>query len=364
VSIDRGAHWSRWKSVPTVAVYDLVVHPRDNDLILATHGRSFLVLDDITPVQQLSAATLGAASHVFEIGPAVQYIPNENGWFIGGRAYRAPNRALGTFVNYYLKSDAKGEVTIAVSDASGKVIRQLKGPKDAGLHRVAWDLRTEPVGASNPGLAGAFVLTNLGPFVIPGDYTIQVTIDGRSETRTAKVLPDPLATISDTDRETLFKTLTTLTDMQKTVGTAGDTVVKLDQRMQQVGELMKSHSSAPAAVTTAVASLAKQITTLRGSIAGRGGQGGGGGGEGEGGGQPLRNRINGLKSEVIGSQSLPTVVQTALVETYRKQLADLVGQLNTVITTGLPGLYKQLNENRIFPGGDAISPVPTSSPAQ
>ena len=156
--------------MPTVAVYDLVVHPRDNDLMLGTHGRSFIVLDDITPLQQLTAKVLAAPSHVFDIGPAVQYIPNENGWFLGGRSFRAPNRELGAFVNYHLRSAAKDDVTIAISDASGKVVRQLKGPKTAGLHRVAWDLRAEPIGPASTGLAGAFVLTNLGPFVPPGDY--------------------------------------------------------------------------------------------------------------------------------------------------------------------------------------------------
>ena len=104
VSVDRGANWSRWKGMPTVAVYDLVVHPRDNDLILGTHGRSIMVFDDITPLQQLTPAALSATSHVFEIGPAVQYIPNENGWFIGGRSFRAPNRELGAFVNYHLRT--------------------------------------------------------------------------------------------------------------------------------------------------------------------------------------------------------------------------------------------------------------------
>jgi photosystem II stability/assembly factor-like uncharacterized protein len=358
VSIDRGARWSRWKGVPTVAVYDLVVHPRDNDLILGTHGRSFLVMDDITPLQQLNTKTLAAASHVFEIGPAVQYIPNENGWFIGGRSFRAPNRQLGAFINYYLKDEVKTDVAVAISDASGKVIRQLTGPKTSGLHRVAWDLRTEPAGAPSTGLAGALVLTNLGPFVLPGEYKVQVTIDGRAETRTAKVLPDPLVEISDTDRDTLYRTLTTLTDMQKTVGSAADAVVKLDERMQQVGELLKTHSSAPATVTSAVASLTKQVGTLRTSIAGQAGAGGGGGGGG-GGNQPLRNRINALKSEVVGSQSLPTVLQSSLVESYRKQLTELVGQVNTVIKDGLPGVYKQLSDSNIFPGvGEPIAPVP------
>ncbi len=360
VSIDRGAHWTRWKGVPTVAVYDLVVHPRDNDLVLATHGRSFMVLDDISPLQQLSARVLSSASHVFDIGPATQYIPNENGWFLGGRSFRAPNRALGAFVNYYLRTAAKEDVGISISDPSGRIVRQLKGPKSAGLHRVAWDLRAEPIGPATSGLAGAFVLTNLGPFVLPGEYRVQITVDGRSETKTAKVNPDPLVQLSDADRETLYRTLVTLTDMQRTVGSAADAATKLDERLQQIAETMKAYPNAPATVKSSIATVTKQVTDLRTAIAGQGGPGGGGGGGG--GAQPLRNRISGLKTEVIGSQSLPTRVQTTQVEVLQKQLASLVGQVNTLITTGLPSVYKQLNDNSIYPNaGEPIKLLRTDS---
>jgi photosystem II stability/assembly factor-like uncharacterized protein len=359
VSIDRGANWTRWKGMPTVAVYDLVVHPRDNDLILGTHGRSIIVLDDITPLQQLTPAVLSAASHVFEIGPATQYIPNENGWFLGGRTFRAPNRALGAFVNYHLRAESKADVAISISDAAGKVVRQLKGPKTPGLHRVAWDLRAEPIGPATSGLAGAFVLTNLGPFVLPGDYRVQVTIDGRVETRTARVNPDPLVEISDADRDVLYRTLLTLTDLQRTATAAADAVTKLDGRMEEIAATMKANPSAPAPVTTSVQNLTKQVSDLRTAIAGRPGQGGGGGGGG--GAQPVRNRINALKSEVIGSQTLPTRVQSSEVEVVRKLLADLVGQVNTVITSSLPNLYKQLTDSSIHPG--MLAPIPVVPPA-
>jgi photosystem II stability/assembly factor-like uncharacterized protein len=357
VSTNRGANWTRWKGMPTVAVYDLVVHPRDNDLVLGTHGRSFIVFDDISPLQQLTAEVLTSPSHLFDIGPAVQYIPNENGWFLGGRSYRAPNRELGAFVNYYLRSPAKDDVTIAISDASGKVVRQLKGPKTAGLHRVAWDLRDEPSGPASTGLAGALVLTNLGPFVPPGEYRVQLTADGRALTKTVKVGGDPLVEMSDADRQTLYRTLLTLTDMQRTVGSAAEAATRLDQRLQQIAETMKAYPNAPAAVKSSVATVTKQVTDLRMAIAGAGGGRGGGGGFG-GGPQPLRNRINSLKSEVVGSQSLPTQVQSTQVPAFRKQLGDLVERVNTVITTTLPSLYKQLNENSIYPSvGEPIKLV-------
>jgi hypothetical protein len=149
--------------------------------------------------------------------------------------------------------------------------------------------------------------------------------------------------------------------MQRAATAAADAVTKLDQRMQQIGETMKAHPNAPAPVTTAVDALTKQVTTLQTSIAGQGGQGGGGGGGG-GGAQPVRNRINSLKQEVIGSQSLPTRVQMTQVDALQKQLAALVGQVNSVITSTLPSLHKQLHENSIFPSvGEPIKMLPVST---
>jgi hypothetical protein len=294
----------------------------------------------------------------------VQFNPNENGWFLGGRSYRARNRAFGAFVNYHLRSAAKEDVDITISDSAGTVVRKLKGPKAAGLQRVVWDLRAEGVGQATTGLAGAYVLTNLGPFVIPGEYKVQVTIDGKADTKTVTVRPDPLVEISLTDRQTLYRTLVSLTDLQRAVTAAADATTKLNQRMEQIAETLKPHSNVPAALKTSVEGLTKQVTELRTRIAGTG-QGFGGGGEGPGGGQPLRNRINGLKTEVIGSQSLPTRVQTTLMETLQKQLSDAVGQVNTVITATLPGVYKQMHENNIYPGvGEPITIVRPTSTAQ
>jgi hypothetical protein len=220
---------------------------------------------------------------------------------------------------------------------------------------VVWDLRAEPAAAATRGLAGAYVLTNLGPFVIPGEYTVQVSVDGRDDKKTVTVRPDPLVEISTTDRQTLYRTLLTLTDLQRTATAAADATTKLDQRMKEIGDTLKPHANAPAALKTSVANLTKQVTELRTSIAGSGQGGGGGFGGGT---QPVRNRINSLKSEVIGSQSLPTRVQSGLVESLQKQLSDLVGQVNTVITSTLPGVYKQMTENNIFPGvGEPITLV-------
>jgi hypothetical protein len=161
--------------------------------------------------------------------------------------------------------------------------------------------------------------------------------------------------MTDADRQTLYKTLVTLTDLQRTANTAADAAIKLDEQMTSIGTSLKSHAAVPPALASAVSNLTKRVTELRTSIAGRPGQGFGGGGGG--GPQPVRNRINSLKSEVIGSQSLPTRLQMSQVEALQKQFATLVGQLNEVIAIAVPTLYKQLSENNIHPGLVAIPPI-------
>lgn len=356
VSIDRGATWTRWKNLPTVAVYALVVHPRDNDLILATHGRSFIVYDDISPFQQLSPAVLAANSHLFDVRPATQLVPNENGWFIGGRTYRGRNPELGAYINYYLKAAVADDVEITISDAAGTVVRRLEGPKEAGLQRVVWDLRAEPFGTASIGLAGAPNRTDLGPFVVPGEYRVSLAAGEQEQTQTVRVLGDPLVEMTVAERQRLYTVLLSLTALQRTAASAGDAINKLVEQVERITSMLGELPIAPEAVKTAAESANREVRDHRTKLgAGGGGFGGGGGG---GGSPPVRNGINGLKSELMQSQSPPTVIQSERYERLRQELNDLVGRVNASINTTLPNLYRQLNDNNIHPAlGDPIRPV-------
>jgi len=358
VSTDRGSSWTRWSNLPTVAVFDLVIHPRDNDLVLATHGRSFIVYDDISPLQQLTETVMSSSTYLFDIRSATQFIPNENGWFLGGRDFRASNPEFGAYINYYLKSAVKDDVKITISDTGGKVIRELKGPKDAGIHRVVWDLRTEPSGPASTGLAEALVLTNLGPFALPGEYRVKISAGDQEQTKTVRVLGDPQIQITEADRKKLYDALISLTEMQRTAGSAVTATNKMDDQMKQISEMLKAYPNATNAVKSSVDNASKQITEMRRKLAGSGRGFGGEGGEGGGGQQALRNRIDSLKSEVIGSQSPPTANQTSRLDAYLKELNDAVGQVNSAISSTLPALYKQLNDNNIRPTfGEPLKPV-------
>ncbi len=132
--------------LPTVRVDDLLIHPRDNDLIAGTHGRGIWIVDDITPLQQLNEKTLAADTHLFDARPGTQWLNDISlSRYAGGsKFFRGENPPPGTAISYYLKSAPGGDVKITISDVTGKVVRNLTGTKEAGLNRVMWNLRADP----------------------------------------------------------------------------------------------------------------------------------------------------------------------------------------------------------------------------
>ena len=153
ISLDGGKKWQKFmNNLPTARVDDILVHPRDNDLIVATHGRSIWIADDITPLQQL-AATPPQDPVLFDVRPAVAYLTDrQSGQQVGGqKVFVGENPPRGAALNYYLPSAATGDVKIAIADATGRVVRTLDGTSNAGINRVMWNLTTAPPGSARGG---------------------------------------------------------------------------------------------------------------------------------------------------------------------------------------------------------------------
>ena len=161
-SWDGGATWvSIRNNMPPVAVRDIAIHPRDNDIIVATHGRGIYILDDAAPLQQIGQATEGrrvpvpdpAGDPVGRRAAAAAFRINERDWL-------APNPTPGAWINVYLKSAPQGPVTITIADKAGKAVRTLRQRGEAGVNRFVWNLRYDPSTGSGqaveaaPGRAG------------------------------------------------------------------------------------------------------------------------------------------------------------------------------------------------------------------
>ncbi|HPF70080.1 MAG TPA: glycosyl hydrolase [Candidatus Krumholzibacteria bacterium] len=185
-SVDRGAHWLRLggKSMPTVPVYDLVVHPREHDLVAATHGRSLWIMDDVLPLAEAPAAA-DKPLQVFRIKDATPRVYGFRGYGSGNRVFRGANPPDGAVVSFWLRDLPEGPVAVSIADSTGQVIRTLSSPGRAGLNRVVWDLQAdEQHRFADPRRASPV-------FVEPMTYTVTVAVDGLSAKADVVVRPYP-----------------------------------------------------------------------------------------------------------------------------------------------------------------------------
>jgi photosystem II stability/assembly factor-like uncharacterized protein len=153
VSLDGGGAWHQWRGgLPTVAVHDLVVHPRERELVVATHGRGIFIMD-VAPLEELTPETLTTSAHLFVIKPTVRFVSRGVRW--PSRAYLAPNPPFGAAIHLWLGAKAKGPVSLTILDSAGKAVAELKPVAEPGLQRVQWDLRTGAGDGEEPALAPA-----------------------------------------------------------------------------------------------------------------------------------------------------------------------------------------------------------------
>ena len=188
ITLDGGRTWERFmNNLPTARVDDILIHPRDNDLIIGTHARGVWIADDISPLQQLADG--GSADDVvlFDMRPAVAWLPDRQaGQQTGGqRTFAGENPPRGAAISYYLKSAVDAEVRITVSDASGRVVRAIDGPRHAGINRIWWNLSRggQRAGGTGGGRGG-------GPAVSPGTYLVTLEAGGTKLTKPLTVLED------------------------------------------------------------------------------------------------------------------------------------------------------------------------------
>jgi hypothetical protein len=145
VSTDRGASWQRFMAgLPTVPVHDLQIHPRDRELIAATHGRSIWIVD-IAPLEQMNNGLMARGTTFFTPKTAYQYSQAITQNFMGSEIFLAPNPPYGAELVYRVTSGTSRDTTrIVVTNIRGDTVRTLNGPGGAGLHRAYWDLRGRP----------------------------------------------------------------------------------------------------------------------------------------------------------------------------------------------------------------------------
>ncbi|HEV2298655.1 MAG TPA: hypothetical protein VGR72_09090 [Candidatus Acidoferrales bacterium] len=232
VSFDDGDHWQPLQlNLPVTPIRDLVIH--DSDLVAATHGRSFWILDDVTPLRQLSTEMAGADAFLFKPETAYRVRPgSDEGTPLPTEEPAGENPPNGAIIDYYLKTAPTGPATLEIFDSAGKLVRRYSSAEkvppideksfdiqlawvhppqppsaEAGMHRFVWDLHYPGAGGGRRGgLAAvmAFFGFGGGPWAMPGNYTVKLTVNGQSYEQPLTMKMDPRVKTSQEDLQKQF----------------------------------------------------------------------------------------------------------------------------------------------------------------
>ncbi len=265
VSFDDGAHWQPFQlNLPVVPVTDIKVHQKD--LVLSTMGRSFWILDDLTPLHQLDTRVAAAPAHLFQPRAAHRMRYPTFGRSRSGPEYLPP----GALIYYHLADADVGEVRLEILDASGVVIREfsaetsegeeaddepsMAGPpgggagaaaplsKDAGMHRFIWDLRHPGAWHAEPARSGRG-----GPLAVPGGYQVRLTIGEWSETRGLEVLIDPRVAADGVTQEDLEAQLALNLRIRDAIGEARKAAHKIAKVREALAKRLDAEADADVA---------------------------------------------------------------------------------------------------------------------
>ena len=308
VSTDRGERWLRMAdNFPHVPVDEIVIHPRDNDLVVGTHGRSIWILDDLAPLEQMTRPqVLASAAHLFPVPTATMW-SIAGGWPFWGDIFAADNPPVGAVIRYWLGSDvapatvtaaddeagsgpstagsaaagplgrpagaaAAGRqaadepvVTLTVFDSDGRIVREMEGPGEMGLHEVVWDFRENPPYETDEE-PGGWRGPPAGPLVLPGTYSVRMSAGGVTQTAEVVVRQDPRV---DAPMDVLARrqqTVRRALALAEPAYRAGEAVEKAEAQLEAARELLDDAASAPADLLARADSLADRLDEISDAI--------------------------------------------------------------------------------------------------
>lgn len=330
VTTDGARTWSHvGGNVPRVRIDDIVVHPRTKDLILGTHGRSIIVLDDVS--------WLGSGSRGVAAGDAVLHpIAAARQRFItrvlptpGARAFQAPNPPPGALITYALgapSGPADTTAKLVVTEGSGQVVRTLTVPATAGLHRVGWDLHHDRAPGVTDADEGWFGIPT-GRWVLPGRYTVTLEARGKKVAQSVEVLPDnrlEVAAAAPAERHTAAQRLAAL---QKSFNDG----VQLHQQMvaerKRIEDAVKDNATRREELGGLLRSVGVELDSL-----GRRFAGGFGG--------PKFSFLD-LDGSLQASSTGPTVAQQRTIDQLATRLRDDLTKLNAVLAGSFAELQRR-----------------------
>src|SRR5213595_1359042 len=347
VSIDGGKNWAQFKGnhFPAVAVRDLAIQPRENDLILATHGRGIWIVDDITPLRALTPDLLTQEATFVSARPVQQRIEGSGGWANGDAVFVGDNPPDAAVITYYQRArHLFGKLKLEILDESGRVLDELPSSKRPGLNRVTWPMRAKPPRVP-PAAQIAFAGVR-GPRLVPGVYTVRLTKAGKVSETKLMVGLDHRAKFSAADRKAQFDAAMKVHALFDEESALMDRIVSLRRALAQSGgalsegdPLRKNISDFDGKVDV----VRKKIvaTTEGGAITGE---------------ERLREHTDQLYGAILSYEGKPGGYQIAYIDALKRELSDVTKKFHQMLASDLPALNEANKTKRQQP-----NPPPSSN---
>ncbi|MEZ5424636.1 MAG: hypothetical protein R2747_00095 [Pyrinomonadaceae bacterium] len=346
VSYSGGGKWMElnMKNFPRVAVHDIVIHPRDNDIILATHGRSLWIFDDASPVQSLSDSILAKETHLFGVRPAYRFATRFTRYGIGDKVFRGENPPKGALITYYLKDepDKKTQLRLEIFDSGGKKISEVKNlPKMRGLNRTVWNLSHEGARQRRQlSETNEFSGPPRGPQALPGIYTVRLLVGERvaGETK-VEVRVDPTVAVTPAELQEQFDLAVKLRDMLSSLNDGLRSLDSAKDQAEQIEKVAKNTlAEVPKEVSQALDNYKKRIDALTGDLIV-------GDEDGIRASAKLTNQVGGLYSSVSGGNSGPTKAMREQFALLQTEMPPKLAEINRFISEDTARLNQVLQKN-------------------
>ena len=321
--------------LPPVPVNDILVHPRDNDLILGTHGRSIWILDDVVPLQQLASAVSSNIT-LFEPPVATRFQLHFTKPFLAQGEFKGENPGGAALISYYLAEDPEDSVRVTIEDVGGEVIRTLRATQHAGINRVPWELGYDPLGRGGGGGGGGFARTNPSLRVLPGTYTVRLTVGSEERTQPLQVRLDPALRVSRADLVAQFDAVKRLTQMRYDADQTIDAVVDIQEQLNDLTQRLADEDGEVGSIGLEADAIRERLEGLRLQLVSELG--------GYRSAAMLRDRISSLLSAIGSVHARPTSQQSDWLERFAVQLVEVTREVTQVIEDDVESLNRSIRE--------------------
>ena len=343
LSLDGGARWQLWRhGLPRAPVRALIVHPRDHDLVIGTHGRAAYILDDVAPLRALAAdrALAGRALHLFQPPAAIQHeVAQADGIrFTGDAMFRGENRPYGTLLTWHVRAggdSARSTIEILHADS---VIRTFRASARTGLNRTSWNLTRDDFREPRDDDDDDDAFRGAGPEILPGTYAVRVIHAGDTARATVEVRADPRHEVALADRRATFETIWRAGMAQETAAEAVDRIRHTRNAVRQVlDELRGDADSTSRALRRAGDSLETGLTETEERFTGKDVQG-------------IRRdpatvaaSLGRVMSMLSSSWDRPTEAQVIYLRQAEERLADAVAAVNALFAGPVAAFRESLS---------------------